>query len=76
MTKPMFAIPPHQFLFNPGSIGKNAYMDMLQLEDSEYDLIHDAVRGLCLYKCGNERYYLEVKTPPYKQVLFGEAGGK
>ena len=76
MTKPMFAIPPHQFLFNPGSIGKEAYMDMLQLEDSEYDLIHDAVRGLCLYKCGNERYYLEVKTPPYKQELFGEAGGK
>lgn len=76
MTKPMFAIPPHQFLFNPGSIGKEAYMDMLQLEDSEYDLIHDAVRGLCLYKCGNERYYLEVKTPPYKQALFGEAGGK
>ena len=76
MTKPMFAIPPHQFLFNPGSIGKEAYMDMLQLEDSEYDLIHDAVRGLCLYKCGNERYYLEVKTPPYKEELFGEAGGK
>ena len=22
LTKPLFAIPPHQFLFNPGSIGK------------------------------------------------------
>ena len=76
MTKPMFAIPPHQFLFHPGSIARKAYMDMLQLEESEYDLIYDAVRGLCLYKCGNERYYLEVKTPPYKQALFGEAGGK
>ena len=76
MTKPMFAIPPHQFLFNPGTIDKKAYMDMLQLEDSEYDLIHDASRGLCLYKCGNERYYLEVITPEYKEKLFGEAGGK
>ena len=29
MTKPLFAIPPHQFLFNPGSIGRRFYMDML-----------------------------------------------
>ncbi len=28
MTKPLFAIPPHQFLFNPGSIGKRFYMDI------------------------------------------------
>lgn len=35
MTKPLFAIPPHQFLFNPGSIGRRFYMDMLQLDEAE-----------------------------------------
>ena len=39
MTKPLFSIPPHQFLFNAGSIDKRSYMDMLQLEESEYNLI-------------------------------------
>ena len=29
MTKPLFSIPPHQFLFNAGSIDRRAYMDML-----------------------------------------------
>ena len=59
MTKPLFSIPPHQFLFNAGSIDRRAYMDMLQLEDSEFDLIKFPQRGVCLYKCGNERYLLE-----------------
>ena len=76
MTRPLFAIPPHQFLFFPGSISKAGYMDMLQLEDAEYELIHTAQRGLCLYKCGNERYLLEVHAPPYKEQLFGKAGGR
>ena len=34
MTKPLFSIPPHQFLFNAGSIDKKSYMDMLQLDDA------------------------------------------
>ena len=51
-------------------------MDMLQLEDAEYELIHAAQRGICLYKCGNERYLLEVHAPPYKKMLFGKAGGR
>ena len=76
MTKPLFSIPPHQFLFNAGSIDRRAYMDMLQLEDSEFDLIKFPQRGVCLYKCGNERYLLEVHAPPYKEALFGKAGGK
>lgn len=33
-------------------------------------------RGVCLYKCGNERYLLEVHAPPYKEKLFGTAGGR
>ena len=76
MTKPLFAIPPHQFLLNPGSIGKRFYMDMLQLDEAEFELIQHARRGECLFKCGMERYHLEVKAPPYKAVLFGTAGGR
>ena len=75
-TKPLFAIPTHQFLFNPGVIDKQLYMDSLQLESSEFDLVRQAVRGLCLYKCGNERYLLEVHAPEHKAALFGEAGGR
>ena len=33
LTKPLFAIPPHQFIFNCGSIDKRFYMDLLQLEE-------------------------------------------
>ena len=51
-------------------------MDMLQLEDSEFDLIKFPQRGVCLYKCGNERYLLEVHAPPHKEALFGKAGGR
>ena len=34
LTKPLFAIPPHQFIFNCGSIDKRFYMDLLQLEEA------------------------------------------
>lgn len=76
MTKPLFAIPPHQFLFNPGSIGRRFYMDMLQLDEAEFELIRHARRGECLFKCGAERYLLEVKAPLHKAALFGTAGGR
>ena len=76
MTKPLFAYPPHQFLFNPGSIGRRFYMDMLQLDEAEFELIRHARRGECLFKCGAERYLLEVKAPPHKAALFGTAGGR
>lgn len=76
MTKPLFAIPSHQFLFNPGSIGRRFYMDMLQLDEAEFELIRHARRGECLFKCGAERYHLKVIAPDHKAVLFGTAGGK
>jgi len=53
-TKPLFSIPAHAFLFNAGNIDKRFYMDTLQLEQSEYNLIRYPQRGVCLYKCGNE----------------------
>lgn len=75
-TKPLFSIPTHQFLFNAGSIDSKFYTDTLQLEESEYNLIRYPQRGVCLYKCGNERYNLMVHAPEYKEKLFGKAGGR
>jgi len=74
-TKPLFSIPTHAFLFNAGNIDSKFYMDSLQLEQSEYDLIRYPQRGVCLYKCGNERYNLVVEAPLFKRELFGTAGG-
>lgn len=76
LTKPLFAIPTHQFFFNPGSIDAKAFIDTLQLEPSEYELIKYPERGTCLYRCGNERYLLQVIAPEYKTAIFGKAGGR
>ena len=76
MTKPLFSIPTHQFLFNGGNINARDYIDALQLEESEFDLIKYPERGTCLFKCGNERYLLQVIAPEYKAKLFGNAGGR
>ena len=75
-TKPLFSIPTHAFLFNAGNIDAKFYIDTLQLEQSEYNLIRYPQRGVCLYKCGNERYNLMVHAPEYKEKLFGKAGGR
>lgn len=75
-TKPLFSIPAHHFLFNPGNISPTAFIDTLQLEESEYSLIKYPERGTCLYRCGNERYLLQVIAPAYKAGLFGSAGGR
>lgn len=76
LTKPLFSIPTHAFLFNAGSVDHKFYIDTLQLEESEYDLIKYPQRGVCLYKCGNERYNLAVHAPEYKEALFGKQGGR
>ena len=76
MTRPLFSIPVHQFIFNGGNVDKKFFMDTLQLEESEYALIQDPRRGSCLYKCGNDRYPLEVQAPEYKREMFGTGGGK
>ena len=75
-TKPLFSIPTHHFLFNPGQINPREYMDALQVEASEFELIKYPERGSCLYRCGNERYLLQVIAPDYKSAMFGTAGGK
>ena len=76
LTKPLFSIPTHAFLFNAGNTDSKFYIDALQLEESEYELIRYPQRGCCLYKCGNERYNLVVHAQEYKERLFGNAGGR
>ena len=46
-TKPLFSIPTHVFLFNAGNIDSKFYIDTLQLEQSEYNLIRYPQRGVC-----------------------------
>ena len=75
-TKPLFSIPTHQFLFNPGMVNDKEYIDALQVGQAEYDLIRSSMRGICLYRCGNERYLLQVLAPEHKKVLFGTEGGR
>ncbi len=74
-TKPLFSIPTHHFLFYPGSIDPKDFKDALQIDDAEYKLISAPVRGTCLYRCGNERFLLEVKAPEHKVAMIGAAGG-
>ena len=75
-TKPLFSIPSHVFYFNPGNISPKAFIETVQMLMSEYTLIAHPERGVCLYFCGNERYLLQVNAPPYKEALFGKAGGR
>lgn len=76
-TKPLFAIPTHSFLFNPGqNCDAKAFQQALSVPDSEWDLIKNPHQGYCLFRSGNERYYLHVKTLDYKVELFGKVGGK
>ena len=62
-TKPLFSIPSHHFLFNPGNISPTDFMDTLQVEQSEYGLIKYPERGTCLYRRGNERYLYRFMRP-------------
>ena len=75
-TKPLFSIPTHAFLFNPGRCDRAAFQQALSLPDCEYELIKNPRRGHCLFRSGDERFHLHVKAPDYKSALFGTVGGK
>ena len=75
-TKPLLSIPSHRFLFYPGNVEANEYMDLLQLENCEFEVIRTASKGRCLFQCGNERYKLLVQAPDNKEALFGREGGR
>ena len=72
LTRPLFAIPTHQSIFHCGAVDKQFYMQNLH----EYELIRHPQNGVCLYKCGVERFLLEVHAPEYKRAPFGSAGGR
>lgn len=76
LTKPLFSIPAYQFLFHPGTVDGGKYRETLQLEECEYGVVRSCARGNCLFKCGDERYNLLVKTPPHKLRCYGTAGGR
>lgn len=63
-------------MFNAGSVEPKVYMDVLQIEESEFERIRYPERGTCLFRCGNERYLLQVIAPEFKQKMFGKAGGR
>lgn len=70
MTRPLFAIPTHQFYFNAGVVDQQFYMRNLQLQPFEYRIIQEVKRGECLYRCGSDRHTLKVVAPEYKAKLF------
>ena len=75
-TKPMFSIPTHQFIFYAGTVEPTAFIEVMQLEYSEFSLVNMPSRGCCIYRCGNERYLLQVRAPEYKALMFGRSGGR
>ncbi len=70
LTKPLFTIPTHQFLFHPGKMSKNEYMEMLHLEESLFELIRNPASGTCVFRHGAEVYHLIVKAEEYKEKMF------
>lgn len=65
-TKPLFSIPTHQFLFNAGQINPKEYMDALQVEPSEFELIKYPERGTCLYRAGMNGIFCRSLLPNTK----------
>jgi type IV secretory pathway VirB4 component len=76
LTKPLFAIPTYKFLFYPGSIDKKLYMNLLNINESEFNLIKLPNQASCLFISGSEKYNLQVEAPKYKEILFGSEGGR
>ncbi len=68
---------PHPPVFvPPRAMQSQRFQDALQVEEAEFALIRYPERGTCLYRCGNERYLLQVIAPAYKAARFSTAGGR
>lgn len=76
LTKPLFTIPTHVFIFYPGAVNKREFIDLTSLTPEEFQLIQNPHRGSCLYKCGAERFLLQVEAPEHKALLIGNSGGR
>lgn len=76
LSKPILELAMHKFLFYPGDVDRDATKRLLNLTDSELDVINMSRKKHCLYKCGNQKYHLIVGTMDYEADLFGTAGGE
>ena len=57
-------------------VAKGFGFQLAGVEQAEFELIRYPERGTCLYRCGNERYLLQVHFPEFKEKMFGKAGGR
>lgn len=76
LTKPLFTIPTHSFIFYPGNVNRREFVDLTGLTNEEFSLIQAPHRGSCLYKCGAERFLLQVQAPEHKAMIIGMSGGR
>lgn len=76
LTKPLFTIPTHSFFFYPGNVKASEFMELTNMTAEEFSLIKGPRRGSCLYRCGSERFLLQVQANPTKAALIGKSGGR
>ena len=76
LTKPLFTIPTHSFFFYPGNVKASEFMELTNMTAEEFSLIKSPRRGSCLYRCGSERFLLQVQASPTKAALIGKSGGR
>ena len=76
LTKPLFTIPTHSFFFYPGNVKASEFKELTNMTDEEFSLIKSPHRGSCLYRCGTERFLLQVQANPTKAALIGKSGGR
>jgi hypothetical protein len=51
-------------------------MNLLNINESEFNLIKLPNQASCLFISGSEKYNLQVEAPKYKEILFGSEGGR
>lgn len=76
ITSPLFNNPTYKFIFYPSDLDLNKVKNLLRLTDGEVDCIKTPHKGRCLFKCGGDKYVMQVGTLPYEAKLFGAAGGR
>ena len=60
----------------PASSAANLYPMCYSGKTDPRGVVRSCARGNCLFKCGDERYNLLVKTPPHKLRCYGTGGGR
>lgn len=74
-TTSIFNSSAFKFLFFPGDIDLGLMQKKLKLTDGEINCISQSNKKHCLVKAGNQKYYIEVGTLDYEEMLFGKGGG-